>query len=74
LNSPGVVGAFAGPAVGLQAEVLFLQQLTDHRVADFMPEIAEFVREPAQALAGPAQRRHWVAPLARRYQRQQIVQ
>src|SRR6202041_188305 len=57
----GVVGAFAGLAFGLQAELLFLQQLADDRVADLVPEIAEFIRESAQALAGPAQRRHRIA-------------
>jgi hypothetical protein len=70
----GVVGAFAGLAVGLQAELLFLQQLTDDRVADLVPEIAEFVREPAQALAGPTQRRHRIAARVGFDQRVQIVE
>ena len=47
----GVGGAFAGLAAGMQTELLFLQQLADHRVADLVPEIAAFIRETAQALA-----------------------
>ena len=38
----GIVGAFAGLAIGLQAELLLLQQLADNRVADLVPEFFEF--------------------------------
>src|SRR5271166_5441423 len=51
----GVVGALAGLAIGLQAELLLLQQLADNRVADFVPEFFEFGGQPAQTLARPAQ-------------------
>jgi len=51
--------AFAGLAVRLSAEFLRLQQLADDRVVDLVT--AEFIREPAQVLAGPKQSRHRIA-------------
>src|SRR5208282_3899213 len=57
----GIVGALARLAVGLQAELLLLKQFANHRVADLVPKLAQFVRKAAQALAGPAQRRHRIA-------------
>jgi hypothetical protein len=57
--------AFAGLAVGLQAEFLRVQQLAHHRAADPVAPGDQGGRRLRQALAGPAQRRHRVAPLAR---------
>ena len=56
----GIVGAFARLAIGLQAELLRLQQLADNGVADLVAELVEFGRQPAQALAGPTQRRRGI--------------
>src|SRR5271165_5575161 len=70
----GVVGALAGLAIGLQAELLLLQQLADNRVADLVPEFFEFGGQPAQTLARPAQRRHRIAARLGLDQRVQIVQ
>jgi hypothetical protein len=53
---------------------LFLQQLADDRVADLVPEIAKFIREPAQALAGTVQWRHRIAPRVGLDQYIQIVE
>jgi hypothetical protein len=58
----------------LQAELLLLQQLADNRVANLVPEFVEFSRQPAQALARPAQRRHRIAPRVGLDQRVQIVE
>src|SRR5215203_1268797 len=69
-----VAAALPGLAVGLQAELLLLQQFADNRVADPVATRRHFPRQPPQALAGPAQRRHRIAPLARRHQREQVVQ
>ena len=66
--------ALAGLAVSLEAELLPLEQLADHRVADLVPTGAQFGGQPAKALAGPTQRRHRVAPFTRTDKRQQIVQ
>ena len=41
-----------------------LQQLANHRVADLVAELFQFSRKPAQALTGPAQRRHRIASRA----------
>ena len=69
----GIVGALARLAIGLQAELLLLQQLADDRVADLVPEFVEFPGQPAQALACPAQRRHRIAARVGLDQRVQIV-
>ena len=69
-----VAAALPGLAVGLQAELLLLQQFPDNRVADPVATRCQFPRQPPQALAGPAQRRHRIASLARRHKRQQVVQ
>jgi hypothetical protein len=66
--------ALAGLAVGLQAELLRLQQLAHHGMTDLVPTPVQRGREMAQALAGPAQGRHRIAPLIRLDQRQQIRQ
>src|SRR6202042_1522643 len=70
----GIVGALARLAVGLQAELLLLQQFANHRVADLVPKLAQFVRKAAQALAGPAQRRHRIAARVGLDQRVQVVE
>src|SRR5208337_1857027 len=70
----GIVSALARLAIGLQAELLLLQQLADNRVADLVPEFVEFSRQPAQALARPAQRRHRIAARVGLDQRVQIVE
>ena len=61
-------------AVALQAELLLFEHFTNDSVTDPMAKGAQFGGQTPEALAGPAQRRHGVAPLARRHQRQQIVQ
>jgi len=68
-----IVGALAGLAIGLQAELLPLQQFANDRVADLVAELFQFGGQPAQALAGPAQRRHWIAARARLDERVQIL-
>src|SRR5208283_580150 len=70
----GIVSALARLAIGLQAELLLLQQLADNRVADLVPEFVEFSRQPAQALARPAQRRHRIAARVGLDQRVQIIE
>ena len=70
----GIVGALARLAIGLQAELLLLQQLADDGMADLVPEFVEFSRQPAQALARPAQRRHRIAARVGLDQRVQIVE
>jgi hypothetical protein len=57
----GIVGAFLGLAIGLQTELLRLQQFADDRMADFVPELVQFGGQTTQALARPAQRRHRIA-------------
>jgi hypothetical protein len=69
-----VAVTFSGLAIALQAEVQLFQQLANHRVADRMTLLAQFRGEPAQALAGPTQRRLRIAPLGRLNQRQQSRQ
>ena len=67
-----MVVALAGLAVGLQAELLLLQQFAHNRMADPVAAFRQFGCEAAQALARPAEWGHRIAPLARRHQRQQI--
>ena len=66
-----MLAAFARLAVGLQAELLLRQQLAHHRAADRMATLRQLRRQPPQALAGPAQGRHRVAPRLGFHQRQQ---
>src|SRR5215210_858068 len=47
-----VAAALSGLAVGLQAELLLLQQFADNRVADPVATRRQFPRQPPQALAG----------------------
>jgi hypothetical protein len=70
----GVIGAFLGLAVGVQAEPPGFQQLAHHRVADLVPEFAQSRGERAQALAGPAQRRHRIAAAVGLHERLEIAQ
>src|SRR5208283_2690382 len=70
----GIVSALARLAIGLQAELLLLQQLADNRMAELVPEFVEFSRQPAQALARPAQRRHRIAARVGLDQRVQIIE
>ena len=60
--------------VGLQAVTQLAQQFRDQAVANLMPLAVEFVRKPTRALAGPAQRRLWIATTHRFDQLLQIVQ
>ena len=55
--------AFLGLTVGLQTELLLLQQFANHRAADPVPQYLQFRRQMPQALACPAQRRHRIATL-----------
>ena len=66
--------ALAGLAVGLKAELLLPQQFAHDRVADAMPQGGELGGQPAQALAGPAQRRHRIAARLRLDQPVQVVE
>ena len=66
-----VRAAFTRLAVGLQAVVQRPQQPVDRARADPITLRAEFVRQLAHALAGPAQRRPGVAPGHRLHQRLQ---
>ena len=66
-----MIAALPGFAVGLQAEVLLCQQFANHGAADRMALCSQFRRKSPQALAGPAQCRHRIAPLRRLNQRQQ---
>lgn len=59
--------------VALQAELLLFEHFTNDGVTDPMAKRAQFGGQTSDAFAGPAQRRHGVAPLARRHQRQQIA-
>jgi hypothetical protein len=69
-----VIAALPGFAVGLQAEVLLRQQFTNNGAADRMALCGQLRRKSPQALAGPAQCRHRIAPLRRLNQRQQCGQ
>jgi hypothetical protein len=60
-----IIGAFLGLTIGLQTELLRLQQFADDRMADFVPELVQFGGRAAQALARPAQRRHRIAARVR---------
>ena len=66
--------ALAGLAVGLQAELLLMQQFANHGTADPMALCHQGQRQLRQNLAGLAQRRHRIAALARVHQRQPIVE
>ena len=66
-----MIAALPGFAVGLQAEVLLCQQFANHGAADRMALCGQFRRKSPQALTGPAQCRHRIAPLHRLNQRQQ---
>src|SRR4051812_2681504 len=68
----GMLATLAGLAVALQAELLRLQHLGDDATADLVPKLRQFVRQPTQALAGPAQRRHRISAGIGLHQRQQI--
>ena len=64
----GVVRAFLGLPVPLEAVVHRAKELRDLLVADRMVLAREFRRERPRALARPAQRRLWVAPRQRLHQ------
>src|SRR3954467_6418677 len=68
----GMLATLAGLAVALQAELLRLQHRADDATADLVPTLRQFVRQPTQARAGPAQRRHRISPGIGLHQRQQI--
>lgn len=55
----------------LQAEALGFQQLPHQAVADLVTLCLQGLRQLAQALAGPAQRRLWIAARLGIHQRQQ---
>jgi len=67
----GVLGAFEGLGVGLQAEPFPLQQSAHRRGRDRMSLPGELVGQVPQRLGRPPQRRHWIAALVRLDQRQQ---
>jgi hypothetical protein len=50
----GMVATLSGLAIGLQTKFFALEQFSNNGVTDFMPHGAQFVRETAQALAGPS--------------------
>jgi hypothetical protein len=64
---------FAGLAIALQAIAKPGQQFPDHRAADLMAHVAQALRNLAQALAGPQQRRLRIAACLRLDQRPQII-
>ena len=66
-------GAFAGLAIGLQAEAQAFQQAPDQLMADRVAALGEFSGKMALALADPQQRRLRVAAQRRLDQRQQCV-
>ena len=67
----GVLGAFEGLDVGLQAEPFPLQQSAHRRGRDRMALPGELVGQVPQRLGRPPQRRHRIAALVRLHQRQQ---
>ncbi len=69
-----MTAALTGLAIGLQTELLSLEQFAHDGMADLVPDRAQRVGQAAQAFAGPAQGRHRIATLARVDQRQQILQ
>src|ERR1700693_5344306 len=68
------IPTLAGLAVGLQTELLSFQQSPDHGATNPMATCHKLSRQPSQALAGPAQRRHRIAPCAGFDQRHQVAQ
>src|SRR3954447_17403808 len=68
----GMLATLAGLAVALQAELLRLQHLGDDATADLVPKLRQFGRQPTQALAGPAQRRHRISAGIGLHQLQQV--
>ena len=68
----GVALSLARLAIGLQTELLLMQQLTDQRAANTMAFGDQDPRQLRQAFAGPAQRRHRIAARVRFDQCQQI--
>ena len=70
----GMAVAFPSLAIGLQAELLLMQQLANHRAADPVAFRRQSRRQLRQAFAGPAQRGHRIAARTRIDQRQQVGQ
>jgi hypothetical protein len=70
----GMIAPLAGLAVALQAELLLPEQCADVGAADRMPACRQFRCQLSQTLAGPAQRRHRIAPFAGLDQRHQLGQ
>ena len=68
----GMAGAFRGLAIALQAEPALPENRAHQRMADRVALGLKRCREPAQALARPAQRRLRIAPRRRLDQRLQI--
>jgi hypothetical protein len=66
--------AFARLAIGLQAELLSVQQVTDSGASDLVAHGHQRARQLRQTFAGPAQRRHRIAARVRLHHRQQISQ
>ena len=54
--------AFLRLAVGLQSIAHLAQQIADHRRANLMPSLRQFLDQITQAAAGPQQRLRRVAP------------
>ena len=67
----GVLGAFEGLDVGLEAEPFPLQQSTHRRGGDRMSLPCELLGHVPQRLGRPPQRRHRIAALIRLHQREQ---
>ena len=67
----GVLGAFEGLGVGLQAEPFPLQQSAHRRGRDRMALPGELLGQVPQRLGRPPQRRHRIATLVRLHQPQQ---
>ena len=68
----GMGRPLAGLAIGLQAELLLMQEFTDQGAADPVTLSHQRPRQLRQAFACPSQRRHGVAACAGLDQRQQI--
>src|ERR1035438_1487006 len=67
-----MAGSFQRLTVGLKAIAQFMQQLSHHPMAGLMAQTAEFFRQLANTLGGPAQPRLRVAPRDRFHQTLQI--
>jgi hypothetical protein len=67
----GVLGAFEGLDVGLQAEPFPLQQSAHRRGGGRMSLPCELLGQVPQRFGRPPQRRHWIAALVRLHQREQ---